>query len=226
MHRLAADAAGRRADACSAYVAPVVAGPCGANLEVRQGVTVTRVLLARRGGRHQSRRRRRLVAVGVEYLGGHRGASPPGGGRGRRSTLRATRAVISAAGPYGSPVLLLRSGVGPAGALRAAGIPVAVDLPVGTRMQTRPYGQVDAEYGGLPLAKVNNVTLLRSPEAFAQWRAGRGGVLGTSAAAGLGRERSGSGSYLVFRFVPLRSLPGHLEYISACLSNPLRRRAL
>lgn len=74
--------------------------------------------------------------------------------------------------------------------------------------------------------KVNNLTLLRSPEALAKWRTGRGGVMGTSAAAGLGRERSGSGSYLVFRFVPLRSLPGHLEYISACLSNPLRRRAL
>lgn len=219
VHRLAADDGGRRVDACSAYVVPALAGRCGSNLEVRQGVTVSRVLLARRRHPHRHRRRR-VVAVGVEYVGGDAAAPPLGGRRGRRSTLGATRAVISAAGPYGSPALLLRSGVGPAVALRAAGIPIMVDLPVGTRMQTRPFGQVNATYSGVPLAAVNNVTLLRSAASLREWRAGRGGVLGTSAVAGLGRVPDGGGSYFASSFAPPQPPPGRREYTTSCLSNP------
>ena len=53
-----ADDAGRRMDSASAYLDPVLgpAGACSGNLEVIQGVTVTRILLE--GSR----------AVGVEYL--------------------------------------------------------------------------------------------------------------------------------------------------------------
>src|SRR5689334_14428524 len=42
--------------------------------------------------------------------------------------IRAPRVVVCA-GAYGTPALLLRSGIGPAGHLRELGIPVVADLP-------------------------------------------------------------------------------------------------
>lgn len=47
--------------------------------------------------------------------------------------------VVLAAGSYGSPAILLRSGVGPAKDLRALGIDVVADLPVGRRLQDHPF---------------------------------------------------------------------------------------
>jgi len=71
------------------------------DLSVRGGVVVQRVVVE--GGR----------AVGVQTADG---------------ILRAAEVVL-AAGAVGSPSLLLRSGIGPADDLRAAGLPVVVDLP-------------------------------------------------------------------------------------------------
>lgn len=45
------------------------------------------------------------------------------------------REVILCGGAYGSPAVLLRSGIGPAADLTALGIPVVADLPVGLRLQ-------------------------------------------------------------------------------------------
>ena len=51
-------------------------------------------------------------------------------------TLRADREVILSCGAIGSPRLLQLSGIGPADALRAAGVPVVHDLPgVGSNLQ-------------------------------------------------------------------------------------------
>jgi choline dehydrogenase len=47
--------------------------------------------------------------------------------------------VILSAGSYGSPAILLRSGVGPADELTALGIGVVADLPVGRRLLDHPY---------------------------------------------------------------------------------------
>ncbi|MEN3283790.1 MAG: choline dehydrogenase [Solirubrobacteraceae bacterium] len=47
--------------------------------------------------------------------------------------------VILSAGSYGSPAILLRSGVGPADDLAALGIDVVADLPVGRRLQDQPF---------------------------------------------------------------------------------------
>ncbi|MFE2043175.1 GMC family oxidoreductase [Streptomyces sp. NPDC059477] len=47
--------------------------------------------------------------------------------------------VVLSAGSYGSPAILLRSGVGPADDLRELGIPVVADLPVGRRLQDQPF---------------------------------------------------------------------------------------
>ncbi|PMY03616.1 GMC family oxidoreductase N-terminal domain-containing protein, partial [Pseudomonas sp. GW460-13] len=55
---------------------------------------------------------------------------------GRRQLLRARRDVIVCAGTFGSPQLLMVSGVGPAAHLREHGIAVVHDLPgVGANLQ-------------------------------------------------------------------------------------------
>ncbi len=48
------------------------------------------------------------------------------------------REVVVSAGVYGSPAILLRSGIGPAQHLQEFGIPVIADLPVGERLQDQP----------------------------------------------------------------------------------------
>ena len=52
--------------------------------------------------------------------------------------------VVLAAGAYGSPAVLLRSGIGPADELRALGVPVAADLPgVGDNLADHALVSVD-----------------------------------------------------------------------------------
>lgn len=63
-------------------------------------------------------------AVGVEYSVG-----------GEMKTARADREVLVAAGTYNSAKLLMLSGIGPANHLRAHGIAVEADLPVGQNLQ-------------------------------------------------------------------------------------------
>jgi choline dehydrogenase len=80
-------------------------------LTVVTGATVARIVFA--GTR----------AVGVEIVEG----------AGRR-IVRATREVVLASGVIGSPQILMLSGIGPAAHLRALGIPVVADLPVGDNL--------------------------------------------------------------------------------------------
>jgi choline dehydrogenase len=47
--------------------------------------------------------------------------------------------VILSSGTYGSPAILLRSGIGPAGDLAEHGIGVVADLPVGQHLQDQPF---------------------------------------------------------------------------------------
>ena len=53
-------------------------------------------------------------------------------------TIHADRVVV-AGGAYCSPAVLLRSGIGPAGDLRALGIDVVADLPVGENLHDQPF---------------------------------------------------------------------------------------
>jgi choline dehydrogenase len=53
-------------------------------------------------------------------------------------TIRAGLVVV-AGGTYGSPAVLLRSGIGPAADLRALGIDVVADLPVGENLNDQPF---------------------------------------------------------------------------------------
>lgn len=101
---------GRRHSVVDAYLRPALSRP---NLVVETGVMVDRVVVD--GAR----------AVGVEYRRGS-----------RSGTARAARHVVLCAGAVGSPYLLLRSGIGPAGELREVGIEAVLDLPgVGKNLQ-------------------------------------------------------------------------------------------
>jgi choline dehydrogenase len=60
-------------------------------------------------------------------------------------TVYRAREVILSGGTYGSPAILLRSGIGPADELTTLGIDVVADLPVGQRLQDQPgYASVYA----------------------------------------------------------------------------------
>jgi choline dehydrogenase len=83
-----------------------------ANLKISGDVLVDRVLFDQRR------------AVGVATASG---AEIPAG------------EVIVSGGSYGSPAILLRSGVGPAADLAGLGIDVLADLPVGQRLQDQPF---------------------------------------------------------------------------------------
>jgi choline dehydrogenase len=52
--------------------------------------------------------------------------------------LIAGREVVLCSGAYGSPAVLMRSGIGPASDLESLGIPVVADLPVGQGLRDHP----------------------------------------------------------------------------------------
>ena len=104
---------GQRLSAAAAFLHPVATRP---NLTIRTGALTHRVLF-------EGRR-----AVGVRYEV-----------QGEVVEVRARREVILAAGAFGSPQLLMLSGVGPASHLRERGIAVIHDLPgVGENLQDHP----------------------------------------------------------------------------------------
>jgi choline dehydrogenase len=62
---------------------------------------------------------------------------------GQETLIRAGETIV-AAGTYGSPEILLRSGVGPAGDLAALGVPVAADRPgVGAGLRDQPASELE-----------------------------------------------------------------------------------
>jgi choline dehydrogenase len=94
---------GRRASTSRAFIHPIRQRP---NLHVQTGALTRRVLVE--DGR----------ATGVEYEQG-----------GEVKAASASREVILSAGAYGSPQILLLSGIGPAEHLREMGIAPILDLP-------------------------------------------------------------------------------------------------
>lgn len=104
--------AGRRFSAYHAYLEPAMRR---ASLEVVSGAHATKIDVD--GGR----------ATGVSVR------------RGAHDQTFAARAVVLAAGAYGSPQLLMLSGIGPATVLKRLGLPVHVDAPeVGENLQDHP----------------------------------------------------------------------------------------
>src|SRR6185503_14545717 len=81
--------------------------------------------------------------------------------------IRAPRVVLCA-GAYGTPALLLRSGIGLARHLRELGIPVVADLPgVGANLADHPAVSIDFDYGRdvHPVPAFQVVATLRSEDA-------------------------------------------------------------
>jgi choline dehydrogenase len=74
--------------------------------------------------------------------------------------------VVLSAGTYGSPTLLLRSGVGPADELRDLGIAVVADLPgVGRHLADHPGVELEVGWRGEPTASgpvLHSIATLRS----------------------------------------------------------------
>jgi len=101
---------GERCGAVRAYLRPAMNRP---NLTVVTGATIDRV-------RFDGQR-----ATGLEIVTRH-----------GRQSLQARREVIVSAGTFGSPAILMRSGLGPAAHLREHGIAPLCDLPgVGSNLQ-------------------------------------------------------------------------------------------
>ena len=137
---------GERVSPADAYLRPVLDRP---NLTVETGCLVTRLRVEH--GR----------CAGVRYV---RDGAPAQGQAGGE--------VIVCAGAVGSPQLLMLSGIGPAGPLRALGIdPVADIAEVGENLQDHPIVKSSYAAGSpLPRSKYNHGEIyaaLRSPLAGA-----------------------------------------------------------
>ena len=122
---------GRRQSAALTYLAPARTRP---NLTIRSGVLIDRVLFE--GSR----------AIGVRL------ADP--------TESIAADHIIIAAGAYGSPALLMRSGIGPADDLTALGIRVRADRPgVGRNLSDHPL--LNLQYAAAPVS-VESVPLFQT----------------------------------------------------------------
>jgi choline dehydrogenase-like flavoprotein len=98
---------------------------------------------------------------------------------GQERTLFSEREIILAAGAYGSPQILMLSGIGSADELAPFGIPAVVDLPVGSNLQDHPL---------LPISYLTDETSLfgaGTPEDLALYQEGRGSLTSNVAEGGV-----------------------------------------
>ena len=153
---------GRRWSAADAFLRPALKRK---NLELVSKALVHRILISQ--GR----------AVGVEYEHG-----------GKRETVRAELEVIVSAGAYGSPQLLMLSGIGPADHLREVGIDPLVDSPnVGLNLQDHPAAFCNWHSNDpLTLDDANH------PRYLLQWLSTRQGKLSSTVAEAVVHWRSDS----------------------------------
>jgi choline dehydrogenase-like flavoprotein len=144
---------GERCSAAKAYLTPNLSRP---NLKVMTRAVSSRIAI-------ENRR-----AAGVAFTQGH-----------EAGMVRARREVIVSSGAFGSPQLLLLSGIGPAEQLQEFGIPVAQHLPgVGKNLQDHiDYVQAwrtrsDTQTFGLSLRGAVKLT-----RAIFEWRRARTGMI-------------------------------------------------
>jgi len=144
---------GERCSAAKAYLTPEIRAR--ANLSIITGAQATAVVLEGRRAR----------AVKYRY-------------RGKDLVAQAGRAVLLAAGTFGSPHLLMLSGIGPAAEMQRHGIAVQHDLPgVGRNLQDHldylEHYRVDStELFGLSLKGLPKML-----SAISEWRNNRSGML-------------------------------------------------
>jgi choline dehydrogenase len=148
---------GRRGNTARLFLKPAMRRP---NLKVETGTLVRRIRID--GGR----------AVGVDYAT-HR----------QNCTAMAMSEVIVAGGVYGSPQLLMLSGVGPAERLISVGIKPLVDLPgVGKNLIEHPFMFVG--WNVRPGAFRSELRLDRAALRVLQWGLFGKGLFATNGAAG------------------------------------------
>ncbi|KAG7304081.1 hypothetical protein JYU34_011011 [Plutella xylostella] len=151
---------GRRCSTSKAFLEPV---RFRENLKVSKHSTVLRILIDPTS----------KAAYGVEFMKDK-----------KRYEVIARREVVLSAGTIGSAQLLLVSGVGPAGELRARGVPPLQDLPVGHNLQDHVTFSGNAFIVNDSSLCVNDATAA-SPAAAAAYLAGRGPLTLPGGAAGL-----------------------------------------
>ena len=130
---------GIRMTSAAGYLA---AGSEPANLTIRAEAQVDRVIV------HDARARGVVLVDGTEIRAG---------------------TVVVCAGVFGSPPILLRSGIGPADELTELGIEVQSDLPgVGSNLADHPATDIDLGFAGVaraaPLAHGRDVSQRRRPD--------------------------------------------------------------
>lgn len=199
---------GERCSAAAAYVHPAMDRP---NLKVATRAHATRILFE--GTR----------ASAVQYLQA-----------GQTCEVGARREVILCAGAFGSPQLLLLSGVGPAVELQGAGIAVLHELPgVGENLQDHPDFVMtwrSQDTGSLGLSLPGGLNLVKS---ILQWRRDGTGLVaspGAEAGAFIKTRPSLDRPDLQLHFVPAivddhaRKLHlGHGISCHVCVLRPLSR---
>jgi len=150
---------GERCSVAAAYLHPVMNRP---NLEVITGAHVTKVVLEG------------LRAAGVAYRKGR-----------DEHEIRARAEVILCGGAFNSPQLLMLSGVGPGGHLRARGVEVVKDLPgVGQNLQDHLdfiYAAKTRDTDVLGLGAVGAFKLIRD---MLKWRRDGTGIVASPGAEG------------------------------------------
>jgi len=212
---------GERWSAAKGYLAPHLGRP---NLTVITNALTTRVLMDTVNGQP--------CAVGVEYRSN--------GGRGAPQTLRLKPGgeVLLSAGAFGSPQLLMLSGIGPAEHLRELGIEVQQQLPgVGENLHDHPdvVMVVNApkltDLFGLSLPGM--LTMLKG---VAEWRRARSGPLTSNFAEAGGFIKSAPGEaipdlqlhFVVGKLVDhgRKTVFGHGYSCHVCLLRPKSRGTL
>jgi len=119
-------------------------------------------------------------AVGVRFRRG-----------GSEHRLAARQEVVLAAGAFGTPQLLMLSGVGPAEQLRAHGIPVVQDAPeVGANLQDHVDYTISVKTAAPGLFGISGPVLLRGAGAIGAWRRNGRGMLTTNVAEAGGFVKS------------------------------------
>jgi choline dehydrogenase len=155
---------GRRASSMRAFIDPIAGRP---NLNIVAHAVVTRIIIA--DGR----------AAGVALADGR--------------TLRCRGEVILSAGALNSPHLLMVSGIGPAQALKAAGIAPLVDLPhVGRNLQDHPIA-MGIWKSARQIGFNRDIRLDRLALHFLRWQVTGRGPLSQSPMSIQGFVRSGEG---------------------------------
>ncbi len=120
--------------------------------------------------------------------------------------LRARRAVILAGGAFGTPQILMLSGIGPADHLKEHGIDVVVDRPdVGSNLQDHIDYVVSMETGGDTFIGTSLSSMVKTLKSIFEWRTHRTGTLTSpyAEAGGFAKSRPDVAvPDLQFHFVP------------------------